>query len=341
MKKNFEFRSGTIAPIQDVLDGKVPEAFEYAPITYYRVIGQDRLYDGPGTIHVTNALNGTREEFLQNSIDYNVSVDRSIYLAFGLSSHGKLERGDGVEQKLSFDGILGTSDLCSMEGKDMVLSDYKFVGSYKITTTLGVEQNGRKTMFGADGKPMLYQRNGKGFKKGDEKTTAVWTINFSKGDHFDYTMQGNMYRVMFERQGTGVDKIKFWFIPRDGGTQSARQRGVENPFYYVELPRMDDEYVLTYFRKKRDELSWRMVDSEQIRAKYAGGELDTESFVNEAVKLEIMPPVCSDHERWYGRKCKDYCDVAFACQMVGDNKASGTKKNNAKRVKKEDEFADF
>lgn len=339
MKKNFEFRSGTIALIQDVLDGKVPEAFEYAPMTYFRIIGENRDYDGPGTIHVTNALNGTREEFLKNSIDYSVNVDKSIYMAYGTSSHANMEKGEGVEQKLSFDGILGTTDLCYPEGKDLVLTDYKFIGSFALVKTLGIKESGRKPVLDADGEPVLYKRSGKYGKAGDPKTEAIYTINFSEGDHFNYTMQGNMYRIAIERAtGKGIDKIKFWFVPRDGGTQPARQRGVTRPFYYIELPRMDDEYVLKYFREKRDELSWRMVDSEQIRAKYTAGELDTESFINEAVKLEIMPPVCSDHECWEeGRKCKDYCIVNFACKMVGDNKYLSP----VKRAKKENEFEGF
>ena len=102
------------------------------------------------------------------------------------------------------------------------------------------------------------------------------------------------------------------------------------PFFCIE-----DEEVLTYFRNKRDELSWRMVDSTELRKKYIAGEIDDQGFVDQAVKLEVMPPVCSEHENWDGRKCKDYCDVAHVCKMVGDNR------HLSPPPKKGDDFGEF
>ncbi len=337
MKKNFKFRSGAIAPIQDVLDGKVPEAFEYAPITYYRAIADSHPWRGAGKIGVTRALNGTRQAFLDYCIDYDLEIDGTIFMVLGITFHGNMEIGEGVEDLIEFDGMMGRSDLCSKEDGLNVLTDYKFVGSYAIVKTLGVKESGRKPLVDSNGDPVLYQKSGKWGKAGDPKTEAVYKMSFKDGEHFDYSMQINMYRIMYERAGTAIDKMKFWMVPRDGNTMVAKGRGVIQPFYYIEFPRLDDETVLQYFRKKRDELSWRMVDSEQIRAKYAAGELDNQSFIDEAVKLEIMPPVCSAHESWDGRKCKDYCNVNFACKMVGDNKYLSP----VKRVKKENEFEGF
>ena len=161
-------------------------------------------------------------------------------------------------------------------------------------------------------------------------------MNFKEGEIFDYAMQGNMYRICLERAGTPIDQIKFWLVPRDGGTHIAKSRGITKPFYYVEFPRFEDAMVLDYFRKKRDALTLCMVDSEEIRNKYDAGEIDDQEFVNEAIKLEVMPRLCSKHETWDGFKCKGYCDVAQVCQLVGDNNYL-----NPAAPGKENDFADF
>lgn len=340
MKKNFEFRDGSVFPIQDVLDGKVPEAFKYAPITYYRVIGESRPWRGPGKIGVTRALNGTRQAFLDYSVDYNIKIDGSIFMVLGIQFHGNMEIGEGTEMDLEFDGIRGRSDLVNVENGENVLTDYKFLGSYGIVKTLGVKQKGRKPVVDKDGNPVLYKRNSGNNKVGDPKTEPVYVMNFKEGESYDYAMQGNMYRICLERNGTPIDKIKFWLVPRDGGTQVAIKRGITKRFYYVEFPRFKDDTVLEFFRKKRDELSWRMVESQEIRDKYDAGELDDQKFVNEAGKLELMPPVCSDHENWTGRKCKDYCDVAHVCKLVGDNNYL-IPRPAAQKKPKEDDFGDF
>lgn len=337
MKKNFEFRDGTVALIQDVLDGKVPEAFNYAPITYYRQIGDEHPWRGPGKIGVTRALNGTREAFLKYAVDYNVKIDGSIFMVLGITFHGNMDIGEGTEELIEFDGIQGRSDLVSVENGENVLTDYKFVGSYSVCKTLGVKEKGRKPLFDDDGNPIYYQRNGKGFKKGDQKSEKIWVMNLKEGENFDYAMQGNMYRIMFEKKGTPIAKIKFWVVPRDGGTMVAIGRGITKPFYYVEFPRFDDEKVLEYFRKKRDELSWRMEQSQEIRDLYAEGKLDDQGFIDEAKKLELMPPMCTPHETWDGAKCKKYCDVADACKLVGDSKYLAP----VERQSKGDDFGDF
>jgi hypothetical protein len=70
----------------------------------------------------------------------------------------------------------------------------------------------------------------------------------------------------------------------------ATTRGVTQNAYLIEVPRMADDEVLAYFRVKRDALLT-------------------------ALEKKQTPPPCNDIERWQGRKCQSYCNVAEWCDL--------------------------
>jgi N-acetylmuramoyl-L-alanine amidase len=75
---------------------------------------------------------------------------------------------------------------------------------------------------------------------------------------------------------------------RDGGVQAAQARGVDKLIYYVTMPRLPDEEVLSYFMGKKVALL-------------------------EALENNEVPPMCSEEDRWGGIRCERYCDVARHC----------------------------
>ncbi len=324
MKKWFEHRDGSRDLIEDVLSGKSRKAIKYAPITMYRLIGKDRPWKGgEPRIGVTRAQNGTRHEFLKYVFPYAVSVDDTIWMVLGITGHAQLEEGEGVEQFVEFDGIRGRSDLVETikteDGDFNILTDYKVSGSYAVVKTLGVREDGRRPVLDAEGNPVLLQKKSKYGEKGDPKTEPNMVMNLKKGEVFKYAMQTNMYRIMFERSGTPIHEMRIFFIVRDGNTQVAKGRGIKYTNYYVPMPTYDDEKVLEYFRKKRDELHWRMDQSALIRGNYATGQITAEVFLKEANALEVLPPPCDKEEAWDGRRCTGgFCPVAEYCKMIGD-----------------------
>ena len=54
-----------------------------------------------------------------------------------------------------------------------------------------------------------------------------------------------------------------------------------------------------------------------------GGWLNQFGYQNEALDKKFLPQLCNSRERWHGRKCAEYCDVAENCpygRMVKRNR---------------------
>ena len=80
---------------------------------------------------------------------------------------------------------------------------------------------------------------------------------------------------------------------RDGGIQAARDRGVENKIYLIEVPHIHNDHIEDKFTTKRDALV-------------------------EALSLGKLPEMCSEEERWGGKKCQYYCDARDVCPYIKD-----------------------
>lgn len=126
-----------------------------------------------------------------------------------------------------------------------------------------------------------------GLKKQPNKTFAAT----EEPDLREITLQMNAYRYMLNLKNIPVKEMYAQVIVRDGGLQVATQRGVTNRTYVIDVPIISDEEVVDFFQPRAEQLV---------------------AAVNNPDNFSI--PVCSQEERWYGNKCKGYCDVENVCQ---------------------------
>lgn len=249
---------------------------------YARFASEERAWTGKPSC--TQLLRGTRESYLRLKRDYYISPDDQVWAIIGKGSHASLENhgGDGAEVKNEYMGITGIPD----NYEDGVLEDYKVWGSYKVMLILGYEAE--KVPDTDDNGNVYRYKSGK--KKGLVKTRNIWNINHDKADleRWEVNMQLNFYRLMLEFNGKPVKEMYLEVFVRDGNTSSALSRNIDRPRYYVPIKKLDNQVVVEYFSAKRDALL-------------------------EALKTDKVPAICSDRERWSGRKC-DYCPVSKDCE---------------------------
>ena len=63
-----------------------------------------------------------------------------------------------------------------------------------------------------------------------------------------------MYRYLLELKGHKVKAMKLQMNIRDAGTFTAIARGVDKNIYFVNIPVVDNDEIVSYFTVKRDEL---------------------------------------------------------------------------------------
>ena len=162
MKKWFKYRDGSQEEIQTVLNGESEKAFLYAPMSYYRAIARQRIWDG--TPHVTDLFNGARMQLFKEIMDCAVEVDNSVWSITGLTGHRSLEESSTEEEAgrtWRGLGIQGTNDHIETVGGKRYIIDSKFYGSYAVTSKLGVYKAGEVPKIGPDGRPEVYVKSGK------------------------------------------------------------------------------------------------------------------------------------------------------------------------------------
>jgi hypothetical protein len=139
------------------------------------------------------------------------------------------------------------------------------------------------------------------YKNGKEKFKTVKV--FKEPDFGDYTLQLNMYRIMIGNvKQISIKNMKIFFIVRDGGTTIAKSRGIDKNIYFVDVPFMDDATAERFFMQKKE-------------------------LLLEAMATETQPGICSQEERWFGRKCVDYCEVREYCKYSNQNNNEGVNYN--------------
>ncbi|KKL55430.1 hypothetical protein LCGC14_2255450, partial [marine sediment metagenome] len=121
------------------------------------------------------------------------------------------------------------------------------------------------------------------------KSIKRFRRNPDKVDMENETLQLNNYRVLAESTGYKISRLELQITVRDGGTRMARDRGIfENIYYPVHVPLMSNDDVDYYFSGKR-------------------------AMLLAHVNGDVMPSPCTPDERWDGKRCLDYCDVARFC----------------------------
>lgn len=268
-----------------------------APKGYLK--GVARIKEKEGIYSVTELMKGTRETYLQRTKDYSINPKDSAWAVFGTNTHAILETAEPENGEISveYKGITGTTDKIEIQPNgEYWLIDYKTHGSYKAMSVIGIEKTVEQKL-DAEGNPEF-------FKNGNPKTKTVYKPNPDNADMKDLKLQLNMYRLAYEHNtGKIIHKLKVFIIVRDGNTMPARQRGIVDNIYYLDVPFMDNEDVEAYFLPKH-------------------------KAIIEAMNTGNIPEMCTDEECWSGRKCEKYCDVSEFCRDIGDNKYLGEKRTS-------------
>ena len=163
--------------------------------------------------------------------------------------------------------------------------DHKLTGSYKAQKVLGLQKFDGPEIYDDTGLPVKYVR---GPRKGQTKREIIWKRSGTP-DLNDWKLQVNKYRTMaYKQYGYTPSKMKIFMGVRDSGLKIARERGIDNNFYLVDVPFMDDEEVDKYFETKK-------------------------MLLLSALESKVCPEPCTPEESWDGRRCLEYCPVAKYC----------------------------
>jgi len=167
----------------------------------------------------------------------------------------------------------------------------KSTGSYKVGQMLGLRA---EQIEHPDGDLYVKKTTRKGvvYQAGDVKMVDKWIRDPELVDNWEYTMQQNRYRLFYEDAGFPVKRMFLQITVRDGGTQMAKQRGVLENMYLIELPIYEREEVMQYFNMKEEQLQ------HALKKKYC--------------------PKCNNRENWDGRKCENWCNVSKFCEEMGE-----------------------
>lgn len=250
--------------------------------SFLHLAAKDRPWTGKAS--TTQLIQGTMQAFLKLTKDYAVSPDQRAFAVNGTMAHAVLEASDDeyslLEEK--FDGEIseetGISDVFESENGKSILTDNKTSGSYKVAKALGfyVDTENTGEVFKS------------GPRKGQPKTRQVLKRDDSKIDRWEWELQLNKYRIELTKRGFPPDVLKIQCIVRDGNTYIARSRGVFRNIYYFNINILPNEFVLEYFKDKREALF-------------------------QALKFGEWKTPCNAKENWDGVKCASYCEVAEFC----------------------------
>lgn len=267
----------------------------------------DREWKGnPST---TQLLKGTMEAFLMIQHPYATSPDKMAFQVHGSGTHYALEKhGDEHSQaELDLSGDSGSirPDVLECENGVIVMIDYKITGSFVVAKSLGIYFEDVPVLDPLTNEQLIFKS---GARKGQGKTRKEVRRDPKLADVREWALQQNNYRIKLEKECLrGLDgkfyrkedapkgsvkfrvhRMKIQAIVRDGGTAMSSSRGIERNIYLIDLPKIPDEQVKEYFKRKRDDLL-------------------------QAVKQGHWSTPCNDIERWEDRKCQDFCAVKRVC----------------------------
>lgn len=253
------------------------------------LLSSERQWTGRGS--TTQLITGTMEAFLKLTQPYYVDPDKRAFMLGGIRHHQNMEDvakelGLATEIALSIDRDI--MDLLEWEGSDLVLTDYKWWGSYKVAKALGLVEVGKQP----DPSGEVYKTNSKYGKAGSPKMVSVFAPDPSRVDNWEAEFQLNNYRVkatpLLEKVGLKIARMQLQITVRDGGLYVALDRGIVKRVYMIDIPEVPDEVVIGYFIFKQECLAQA---------------LDQGSW--------DLP--CTVKESWEGNKCEDWCEVWEHC----------------------------
>ncbi len=240
-----------------------------------------------GIASTTQLLNGTLQEFLKLTRPYTVDPDTRMFMIGGTKMHQELdvkakELGLVSELPLSIDRDI--FDLLELEDGQIILTDYKRWGSFKVAKALGIKKVGKRP--NPDGE--CYKSSGAWGKAGSPKMISNFSTVPEEANNWEAELQLNRYRVKLAKLGIMVDKMRLQVEVRDGGTYIAEGRGVYRNSYIISIKAMPDLVVEQYFEYKN-------------------------SCLMEALDKGSWSEPCNPKECWDNNRCKEYCDVWSYC----------------------------
>lgn len=280
----FRCPDGTMTPVKDCLS-KCRMEERCLTLPTLTLMAQEREWTG--TPSTTQLLNGTMYEFLKLTQPYVVDPDSRAFMLAGTKHHQSLEE---IAKTLNLPSEIPLNidrdifDLLEPENNNLVLTDYKLWGSYRVAKALGIVEIGKKP----DPSGAVYKRSGTWGQASTPKMVSVFQSMPQEADLFNEELQLNRYRIMLEELGIAISKMQLQVTVRDGGLVIASSRGITRNIYKIPIQRLDDFEVRDYFAKK---------------ANYLQVALDTKEWT--------VP--CNDRECWEGARCKGYCEVARYC----------------------------
>lgn len=248
-----------------------------------RMVAEQRPWEGEKSISTTMLLKGTREAYLEiTETGYSLDPMKELFRVLGSKSHAFLE--EFIDNELSEERL--RDEICSgqfdfYDPEEQALFDDKTWGSYKVAQALGYRSESVDVPTGE-----FYKT---GEKKGQPKTKKQTNIVLGEPNMPETEIQLNDYRIKLEAAGFPVKKMFVEAIIRDGGSFTAKNRGIDMNGKLIPVRKLPDEDVKAYLKVKRDDLLW-------------------------ALDTETMPEPCTEEERWNGTKCKSYCRVARFCE---------------------------
>lgn len=238
----------------------------------------------------TELLSGTCESYLKRVEHYYINPQDRAFALMGTIHHLNLENNDLPkdkylqEEKLEGFNITGILDFYDVESETLI--DYKNTGSFKASRVLGLKHRLVPDPLGTK-----YKRSGNWGKAGTTKKVKEFYSDEAFKDFGDWSSQVNMYRYLLEEKGYKVKFMKLQMNVRDAGTYSAKDRGVFNNIYYVDIPFIDNDILIPYYIDKRDRLLQHL-------------------------STNTIPEKCSEQETWQGIKCRSYCEVRHLCPYI-------------------------
>ena len=240
----------------------------------------DRQFSEPT---VTELIAGTREIFLKKTTDYAVDPASVLYALQGQAFHSINElntQGEIIsERRFKNEITSGQFDLYGkiLDADEGVLGDLKVTSSFKLMKALGIYKVKVDT-------GEIYKS---GLKKGQAKFKTELRYDGVR-DLLDWAIQLNYYRMLLEKAGFKVSRMRIQAICRDASLRIAAERGITKPVYIIPINKISDRWLTRYFRHKA-------------------------KLLREAIENKTLPPVCSYRERWNDRKCLGYCAARENC----------------------------
>ena len=275
------------ALVSDVMEGKYDSILKF-PKSYLSMVSDERPWKGKP--HVTDLLNGPRMVFLKHTTDYAIDPGKSSFRVLGIQAHSKFENySEFGEVDLGDENVIGRTDLLEDNGDGtFTVTDYKVVGSYKVAQAIGIYKE-RVDVLDDNGNQVVFKS---GAKVGQVKTKLELRFDPLKADKKDWTRQLNIYRMLIQKQlHLKVTKLQIFAVVRDGGTIAAFTRGLKDNTYLVPIDIFEESVVNGFVEEHSKEL---------LDAFETG-----------------KPRICTAEECWDGKRCREYCEVADACEAMG------------------------